>query len=744
MVDTYRQRKRINSILIVSVVLIVILAAVGIGTKRISDEMMGQLMQNLEDVSQQNAYALSRELENKYELLNSFMTEMQALDRDEWNTYLETMGPVAEGYHLKRIGYCETDGTAYASDGSAGNLAERDFFQISMQGKNCISDALTDAFSDDSELVTIMSAPMYDESGAIEGVFALVYDSAYFNETLQITCFEGEGYSCAIDADGDIMVGLNNDVVQLSMNFYDYVLELNPDNEDAVAGLKQMIANGGSSNGTLSFDEEYLYHCMPVKLVDNQVKWYMITVVPSHILQARYQPVRNSLYTVVGFVVLFLVLNLVLVVLMTRRQRHETSRLAYSDPTTGGANFASFKRDLRNLSSREGYFISIDISNFNNINIAAGRRMGDELVRHIWRTLSGSLTGDEKAARVREDHFVAFWQEVSDDEIVHRLEAVSESVRGFAVKLHVPGLHPRYGICHMEQDDTVEGGYSRARSAADYVRNTKGVYYAFYDRIDHELEKRNEEIEANFEGAIAGHEFEVWYQPKYNAETSQMVGSEALVRWRRPDGSMLSPGMFIPLFEQNGMIAQLDEYMFREVCKQQKEWLEEGRNVLPVSVNLSRASLFYSNVVEKYREILGGMGLEPGYVQIEVTESALAGRGDINKVLEQFRRMGIRILMDDFGIGYSSLGTLSMHCFDTLKVDKSLVDHIGDRDGETLLSHVIRMGQELGLHITAEGVETEPQLEYLRGMKCDDIQGYYFAKPMPLKDYEERLTGVRQ
>lgn len=218
------------------------------------------------------------------------------------------------------------------------------------------------------------------------------------------------------------------------------------------------------------------------------------------------------------------------------------------------------------------------------------------------------------------------------------------------------------------------------------------------------------------------------------------MGSEALVRWRDTDGSLISPGRFIPLFEQNGMIAKLDEYMFRAVCKQQKQWLAKGQKVYPVSINLSRASLYYVDIIERYQTMIEEYEIEPSFIQLEITESALQGRSDIQQLLERFRNMGIRILMDDFGTGYSSLSTLNMQCFDTLKLDKSLIDHIGDKNGETLLFYVINMGQKLGLHITAEGVENNAQLEFLKANHCDDIQGFLFAKPMPSTEFEQLLT----
>ncbi len=232
----------------------------------------------------------------------------------------------------------------------------------------------------------------------------------------------------------------------------------------------------------------------------------------------------------------------------------------------------------------------------------------------------------------------------------------------------------------------------------------------------------------------------MWYQPKYSAAEGKIVGSEALVRWRKEDGSMVSPGEFIPLFEHNGMIVKLDEYMFRAVCRQQKKWLEEGKVVYPVSINISRASLYFLDVHKRYQSIMQEYQIEPEYIQLEVTETVMEEKKNIYELLNKFRGMGIKILMDDFGTGYSSLATLSMQCFDTLKLDKTLIDHIGTKEGETMLYHIIRMGQQIGLHITAEGVESETQVKFLQTMNCNDIQGFYFSRPVPQKEYEQMIN----
>ena len=388
----------------------------------------------------------------------------------------------------------------------------------------------------------------------------------------------------------------------------------------------------------------------------------------------------------------------------------------------------------------QGYIISMDITNFNNINIAAGISAGDQMIKDIWQILTDELQSDELASHVQEDVFSIFLHAEDKALLIDRLKQIAGRINKRARSFQIKGIHSRCGIYEMREGEHLEDAYSKAQLAREQARMKGEQHYVFYHEIDHDRLQQDQQFEERFEDALAEEAFEVWFQPKYSASSGKVVGSEALVRWRDKDGSLIPPGRFIPLFEQNGMIARLDEYMFRAVCRQQMQWLSQGQQIFPVSINLSRASLYYVDIVEKYRAIIQEYAIDPGYIQLEITESALERMSNIRELLEQFRDMGIRILMDDFGTGYSSLATLNMQCFDTLKLDKSLIDHIGDKNGETLLYYVISMGQKLGLHITAEGVENNAQLEFLKANHCDDIQGFLFAKPMPSTQFEQILS----
>lgn len=705
----------------------------------IAGELTDQLQQNLEDVANQNALALHNKIHSNHLLLEGLSENLHGATPETIEDSLQSFTIFLDKYDLKRFAFVFPDGTSYSTDGNVTNLSYREFFQRGMSGKGTITGVLKDALSEEHGLVNVMTIPILDESGQVESVFGLTYDSETFNDALQVHSFDGQGYSCAINEEGQILATFGNDSLQLSKNIFSDVLAKEDRNTETIQNLKQQLAKETNGGGTVYLPEKNYYCCIPMELLDGDVTWYMLTIVPSKVLDSRVAPIQKNLYLMSVFVVILILIGVALLILLSREQREMLLRFAYEDPLTKGANYAQFCANMEKKRGEPGYLVAMDITNFNNINIAAGKEAGENMITDIWEILASLLQNGEIAGHVRDDMFILFLQAPDEDTLIERMKQISGAINQRAKALQVLGIHARYGIYCIDGKELLGDAYSKAQIAREYVRSNPEQWYAFYDKIDHEKRRQDEQLEERFEEALSEGAFEVWYQPKYSAATGDMVGSEALVRWRDQDGNMISPGRFIPLFERNGMIAKLDEYMFRSVCRQQAKWLAEGRKVYPVSINLSRASLYFVDIVERYQAILEEYQLDSSYIQLEVTESAMEGKTNIRALLEHFRCIGIQILMDDFGTGYSSLATLNMRCFDTLKLDKSLIDHIGDKNGETLLYYVINMGRQLGLHITAECVENQLQLSYLQEVKCDDIQGFLFARPMPSSQFESLL-----
>lgn len=246
--------------------------------------------------------------------------------------------------------------------------------------------------------------------------------------------------------------------------------------------------------------------------------------------------------------------------------------------------------------------------------------------------------------------------------------------------------------------------------------------------------------EERFAEALENKEFVVWYQPKFDATTEKVVGAEALVRWQTPNG-MIPPGEFLDVFEEDGLIRTLDEYVFREVCALHKKRIEKNLPPIPISVNISRKTLFAPGIVDTYKSIADSYGVDTKYIPIEITESLALANKKIKPIADGFINAGFELQMDDFGSGESALNGLNMMHFTVVKIDKSLIDFIGQKNGDLILNYAMALGKELGVQLVAEGVENINQLAFLRKNKCDIIQGYYFSKPLPLDEFEAKINN---
>lgn len=276
------------------------------------------------------------------------------------------------------------------------------------------------------------------------------------------------------------------------------------------------------------------------------------------------------------------------------------------------------------------------------------------------------------------------------------------------------------------------------------VDRVKGMYnqnIAVYDDAYREKLLRENAITDVMATALEEGQFIVYLQPKYSLNDNRMVGAEALVRWIHPEWGFMSPGEFIPLFEKNGFIPCLDQFVWETVCAKLREWKEKGYPIVPVSVNVSRADIFQSHLTDVFRGLIRKYGIDPQYLHLEITESAYTEQTDqiLNTVVE-LRKSGFFIEMDDFGSGYSSLNMLSQMSLDILKLDMKFIQNEMTKPVEkSILNDIISMAHRLDLTVVAEGIETEEQMKRLQALGCDYAQGYFFAKPMSVTEFEGLL-----
>lgn len=737
-----KQKK--NGFFITIMLLLISLAfivTVSVVFNNIKTNLESEIISSLSEEAEENAALIKKEIDAKFGVLQSFANELSSTG-DEI-AEIRDMQSFVEVYNFRRMGFVDLNGIAKTTDGFEKDLSFREFYQVGLKGESFITESLQDTVGDYTEdMINILSVPVYDDKGEIKGVLFATYLTEKFHEVIFSDSFQGEGYTYIVAGDGDVISSYGDGMQKEYDNIFIYTGDA-AQYDDAIQekvenDMREKLSRVGI--GVNEDNDKYFYCYKPLEIESADMNWYIFSIEPKSVLDERMHPIMRDIQFLTVILICILVMVNIIFLYYNVRRRQELFRLAYKDSITGGDNFSNFKEKAKKYENTEGYVIALDISEFKLVNNVCGNARGDEVLKVIWDVIMANCNDNEQAARVNADRFVIFWIESSKKTVTYRIEKLINEIEGISEQLSVPRLYPVIGIRAVEKLDDADKRYGEALRAKALVKNRRDRHYAFYDEIDYDTIVENKNLENGFEKALADKKFEVWYQPKFNSHTGKIVGSEALIRWRADDGSLISPGRFIPLFEKNGNIIRLDEYVFREVCRQQKEWQKEGIQILPVSVNISRFSLYYSNVVEKYERIINYYDVDHKYVQIEITESAIIENTVIVELIQKFHDAGFDILLDDFGSGYSSLASLNQMPFDTIKLDKSLVDYVGNENGEKLLKFIVQLVQSLGMKITAEGVEYKEQLDFLENLNCDDIQGFYFSKPLMLADFSAKLT----
>lgn len=381
---------------------------------------------------------------------------------------------------------------------------------------------------------------------------------------------------------------------------------------------------------------------------------------------------------------------------------------------------------------------AVDISNFKRVNHLYGEAAGDKTLKSIADFLRAHIPSGI-LARLNSDLFIAIFPSIKGDK--ETMYNAARLLTDYAAQAPYPNITLKCGI-YRKVDRTlpISEMCNKALIALKSIKRNRKRLVALFNGPTSQKFMKSQNYEFMFKEALEKKEFVLYFQPKYDPYTEAVIGSEALVRWNH-DGIMIPPAEFLPSFEENGLIGQLDEYVFRMVCEYQRSLLNRGHTIVPISVNISRKSMYEENVVERYRHIAADNGISPQFVPIEITESASVGVAEIKPFADAFYAAGFPLHMDDFGSGHSSLNDLNMFHFDVVKIDKSLIDHIGDKRGELLLTYTMVLGKELGLRLVAEGVESEEQLAFLKKNGCDAIQGYYFSRPLPIEEFEQKVFG---
>ncbi len=428
-------------------------------------------------------------------------------------------------------------------------------------------------------------------------------------------------------------------------------------------------------------------------------------------------------------------------VVVTELNAEEIYRLQLAQNITNDRTPAMFLRvadEIVRKNPDEKYaLIQFDVVKFKAINEMYGEQFGDEMLNYFIESLNVICNKDQVFVRLTADVFMIMTAYESKQDILHFIQMLRENLQGYK------GIAYRmvFGVSYVKDVKEPLRKYGdRAAMARQSIKNNALQYVEFYEENMTSSVLTAKYIEDHMEQALRKKEFVMYLQPKYSMQSGKMVGAEALVRWVQPDKGIVSPADFIPVFERNGFVTKLDYYIWDEASKTIRRWIDLGVNPLPISVNVSRVHLKNDRFIHVLNDLIDKYQIPKEYLEIEITETM--DNHQIAQGIELLKNSGYRLLMDDFGSGYSSLNTLKDTRFDVIKIDRGfLQDFIGSERGQKIVEHTIQMTKAIGLDLVAEGVETKEQAAFLMNCGCDTAQGFYYARPMDVESFNRLLVA---
>lgn len=425
----------------------------------------------------------------------------------------------------------------------------------------------------------------------------------------------------------------------------------------------------------------------------------------------------------------------------SKAQLTELERRSNSDELTGLPNRYWIQQYLPRAIERARAggqrlaVLFVDLDGFKTVNDVLGHAAGDELLRTVGKRLKTAVRPRDHVVRLGGDEFVIVLEQVGGaGDVEHVAGRVLGAFRdGFHLQQSVQVLNASIGISLFpEHGDDAETLLKHADIAMYSVKTEGKGSFRFFQARFFEAIRTRLETETELRHALDQQQFVVHYQPRVDLAAGTASSMEALVRWDRPGRGLTGPDRFIPLLEDSGLIVRLGEQVIDSVCRQLAHWARDGAALVPVSVNVSPRQFSQSDILAQFRGAIERHGIDPGLLEIELTESSMMQEGIVESaVFRQLRELGIKLCIDDFGTGYSSLSQLQRLRFDVLKIDRAFVLRIENPEGDTLIASMIAMAHALGMRVVAEGVESQAQMQLLKALGCDEGQGFFFSRPVP-------------
>lgn len=605
--------------------------------------------------------------------------------------------------------------------------------------------------SDDmpQKYVNEFGVPVYGKDGTITGVLgAQVYADDYL-KILGFNNYNKQGFSYIIDKEGDFLIKPPRDR-DSSKNFFSRNIKFIKTSKEEILGYLSE-----EDSGSFAFKYNGQKYIASFAMIDTPQR-YVMTIIPLDVLMLHIDKLLSGLIVIVVFVCVLLLLLLYYSNNLLRSHEKVVYEIAFTDKVTKGDNKNKFVLKARELldnnPDKKYALISVGIKKFKALNELFDIKNADRILKDFNSILVNNLSQYSTCARdhastfiilceyEREEFIVKYFiDKVLDDVMIYNKESMQKIAKDSGIILNSK-LNLSFGV-YLINDRTIsidqmcERANIAKRSMGDGIKSV----YKFYDDNLRAQMLQEKNIEDEMHGALEDNHFHMYLQPKFNLQTKELAGAEALVRWIHPEKGLIPPMRFIPLFEKNGFVTELDKCVWKQACEFLSARKKEGAKLFPISVNVSRVHMENDKFIDELILLTRKYGIDPKYLELELTESACFNdEKRFEETIRTLKELGFVVSMDDFGTGFSSLNMLRNLPIDVLKLDRGFIkDTIQDKKGQIVTRSIIEMANKLNMVTVAEGIETEEQAEFLRSIGCKIAQGFLYGKPVDIKSFME-------
>lgn len=597
----------------------------------------------------------------------------------------------------------------------------------------------------------VFSVPMdlVMENGKRMVALAASYSPLEFVHVLSMDSFNEQAYSQIITKSGTAVTRPSSEYeMKTGYNIFNSLESAKIENELTLEQIKQEIAENKTDQIRFSFEgiDRYMVYS-PI----SQGQWYLLTFVPAKAVNEKSDMMLNTMLVLCGLVAVAFTGLCVILFYIFNSNKRRLEKLAFVDEVTCGntiQRFYEIAREILDSNPEKSYaFVYTNIENFKVLNEQLGRQTCDLILKLFYEFASTEFKGCKCTGRLFADNFCLLVEFDDENELSDRFKDIQAGAEVYMHKNHSSWGTPtvEFGVYIIENKELSFAQMTdRAKLALREAKWVLGSKVAYYNDSVRQRLFREKQLEDRMESALANHEFQMYLQPKYKLPEKHVGGAEALVRWISAEEGMIFPDEFIPLFERNGFIVNLDLWMFEEACRAQQSWRKRGLPVVKISVNCSRIHFRNPDFLKPYILIAEEYDIGTGEIEIELTESVVFENTErLIEIINSIHAAGFGCSMDDFGSGYSSLNLIQNIPVDTLKLDKIFfrANSVEHSRTEAVVSNIISLAKSLTMATVAEGVEDPAQVEMLIRANCDYVQGYVFAKPMNLSSFEKLAYG---